>query len=157
MPDHTEYREELLPGAAGDPEELPPADDPEIQPPADNAEKTPEERLLAFARTLAGDDADAAVLDAMCAAAAGELAGRLRDGISPEALGETFVRAAGVLALGMYCAVKDGNRLKSFRAGNLSAEYADGEASPESLRMLAEQMLSAYLADRSFGFMGVRG
>lgn len=114
-------------------------------------------RLLAFARALAGDDADALVLNAMCAAAAAELEGRLRDGISAGALGETFVRAAGVLALSMYCAVKDGEKLKSFRAGNLSAEYADGEASPEGLRKIAEQMLSAHLADRGFGFLGVRG
>ena len=116
-----------------------------------------EARILAFARALAGDDADALVLTAMCAAAAAELEGRLREGVDPGTLGETFVRAAGVLALGMYCAVKDAERLKSFRAGNLSVEYADGEASPEGLRKIAEQMLSAYLADRGFGFLGVEG
>ena len=116
-----------------------------------------EARILAFARALAGNDADALVLTGMCAAAAEELESRLRAGVDAGALGETFVRAAGVLALSMYCAVKDTEKLKSFRAGNLSVEYADGEASPEGLRKLAEQMLSAYLTDRGFGFMGVKG
>ena len=116
-----------------------------------------DERILAFARALAGDDADALVLTAMCAAAAEELEGRLREGVDAGALGDTFVRAAGVLTLSMYCAVKDAEKLKSFRAGNLSVEYADGEASPEGLRKLAEQMLSAYLADRGFAFLGVEG
>ena len=115
------------------------------------------ESVLEFARALAGDDADALVLSAMCSAAAAELEGRLRDGISAASLGEIFVHAAGVLALSMYCAVKDVEKLKRFRAGNLSVEYADGEASPEGLRKLAEQMLSAYLADRGFGFLGVEG
>ena len=115
------------------------------------------ESVFEFARTLAGDDADALVLSAMCAAAATELEGRLRVGVRAEELGDAFVHAAGVLALSMYCAVKDGAKLKSFHAGNLSVEYADGEASPEGLRMLAERMLSAYLADRGFGFLGVEG
>ncbi|MBR1659921.1 MAG: hypothetical protein IJ705_06350 [Oscillospiraceae bacterium] len=113
--------------------------------------------VLAFAQKLAGDGADRAVLTAMCAAAATELEGRLREGVSPEELGETFTAAAGVLALGMYCAVNSTDGLKNFRAGNLSVEYGDGEASPEQLRAVAEQMLSAYLSDRGFGFLGVRG
>ena len=113
--------------------------------------------VLAFARRLAGDDADTAVLTAMCAAAAAELEARLRSGISTAELGGTFTAAAGVLALSMYCAVRNVEGLKSFKAGNLSVEYADGEASPEGLRQVAEGMLSAYLADRGFGFRGVPG
>lgn len=113
--------------------------------------------ILAFASELAGDDADSAVLGAMCAAAAGELEARLKRGVDPAALGETFVAAAGVLALSMYCAVKDPEKLKSFKAGNLSVEYGDGGISPEGLRRAAEGMLSAYLTDRGFGFLGVEG
>ena len=115
------------------------------------------ESVLEFARALAGDDADALVLSAMCTAAAAELEGRLRAGVRAEELGDTFIHAAGVLALSMYCIVKDTEKLKGFRAGNLSVEYADGEASPEELRKLAEQMLSAYLTDRGFAFLGVKG
>lgn len=113
--------------------------------------------ILAFARALAGDAADDTVLEVMCAAAAGELTSRLREGVSAAELGETFTAAAGVLALSMYCAVKDVERLKSFKAGNLSVEYADGEISPEGLRQAAEGMLAAYLADRGFAFRGVPG
>ena len=113
--------------------------------------------ILSFAQALAGDDADTAVLTAMCAAAASELEARLKTGVSAELLGGTFTTAAGVLALGMYCAVKNPEGLKRFQAGNLSVEYADGEASPERLRQAAEALLSAYLADRGFGFLGVPG
>ena len=42
--------------------------------------------VLAFAQKLAGDGADRAVLTAMCAAAATELEGRLREGVSPDVM-----------------------------------------------------------------------
>ena len=113
--------------------------------------------ILAFAETLCGSGADAALLSAMCSAAAAELAGRLREGLTPEELGERFVAAAGVLALSMYCAVSDAGRLKSFKAGSLSVEYADGEASPEGLRAAADRMIADCLADRGFEFRGVPG
>lgn len=113
--------------------------------------------ILAFAETLCGSGADAALLSAMCSSAAAELAGRLKEGLTPEELGERFVAAAGVLALGMYCAVSDAGKLKSFKAGSLSVEYAGGEASPEALRAAAERMLADCLADRGFAFRGVPG
>lgn len=113
--------------------------------------------ILDFATALCGSDADAALLSAMCSAAAAELAGRLKKGLTPEELGERFVAAAGVLALGMYCAVSDAGKLKSFKAGSLSVEYAGGETSPETLRAAAERMLADCLADRGFSFRGVPG
>ena len=113
--------------------------------------------VLSYAQRLAGERADTTVLTAMCAAAAAELEARLKSGVSAEELGETFTAAAGVLALSMYCAVRNVEGLKSFRAGELSVEYADGEVSPEALRQAAEGMLSAYLADHGFGFRGVPG
>ena len=113
--------------------------------------------ILSFAETLAGDDADTALLTAMCAAAASELEARLREGVSPEALGSTFNIAAGVLAVSMYCAVEHPERIRSFHAGSVSADYGDGTVTPESLRNAAETLLAAYLKDRGFDFLGVRG
>ena len=113
--------------------------------------------ILSFAETLAGDSADTELLTAMCAAAASELEARLREGVSVQALGSTFQMAAGVLAVSMYCAVGQPEQVKSFKAGNVSVDYGGGKATPESLRSVAEAMLAAYLKDRGFDFMGVRG
>ena len=114
-------------------------------------------RILSFAETLAGSDADTELLTAMCAAAASELEARLREGVSPEALGDTFDLAAGILAVSMYCAAEHPEQIKSFRAGSVSVDYAAGEVSPESLRAAAEAMLAAYLRDCGFDFRGVKG
>ena len=109
--------------------------------------------IRTLAGQLAGAAADDTVLTAMCAAAAAEIEGRLKEGVSPEDLGSTFVTAAGVLALSLYCA--SGEKLRSFRAGELSMSCSSVDA--ESLRLAAEQMLAGALRDRGFGFRGVRG
>ena len=112
--------------------------------------------IYSFAEALAGDDADETVLRAMCEAAAGELEVRLKEGVSAETLGSTFSMAAGVLAVSMYCAVGHPAQIRSFRAGDVSVDYG-GEVTAEGLRAAAEAMLSAYLKDRGFEFLGVRG
>ena len=112
--------------------------------------------ILSFAEMLAGEDADRTILTAMCGAAASELEARLRDGVSAEALGSTFSMAAGVLAMSMYCAVERPEKIRSFRAGDVSVNYG-GEATAESLRSAAEALLAAYLRDRGFAFQGVQG
>lgn len=113
--------------------------------------------VISLAAKMAGTAEDDAVLAAMCDAAAEELVSRLRAGVSREALGAVFDTAAGVLALSMYCAVGETERIRSYRAGNVSAELSGGEPDPEALRTAAERMLSGALADRGFDVMGVRG
>ena len=113
--------------------------------------------ILHFAEHLAGENADEVVLAAMCDAAAAEIEARLKEGVSLADLGSTYVTAAGVLALSMYCAVSDPERLRSFRAGDVSAEYDSTEASAEQLRSVAEGLLAGSLRERGFGFRGVRG
>lgn len=106
------------------------------------------------------DTAQAAAMGAICAAAAGELERRLRDGVSAGELGETFVTAAGLLAISMYIEVYGaGEDFSSFRAGNISvSKKAGGSAeSADSLRKKAEALLGEYLTDGGFAFMGVRG
>lgn len=112
--------------------------------------------ILNFAAAVSGESADSAVLETLCAAAAAELEARLRDGCTSGDLGERFTAAAGVLALSMYCALEKPERLRSFRAGEVSAEY-DGTPDPDALRAAAEELLAGYLRDRGFGFAGVRG
>ena len=113
--------------------------------------------ILTIALSLAGESADEDVMAALCDAASAELEARLREGESPETLGSVFSLAAGVLAVSMYCAVERPEQIKSFKAGNVSVDYADGEITPESLRSAAETILAAYLKDRGFDFLGVRG
>jgi len=109
---------------------------------------------------LGGDAADRAVLEKLCAAAASELESRLRAGVSSNGIGELFVTAAGVLALSMYVQVGGADGAKSVKAGNVTVSRRDagnGAVSAASLRREAETMLSAYLCDRGFEFVGVRG
>lgn len=113
--------------------------------------------ILTLAEHLAGDDADGTILAAMCDAAAAEIEARLKDGVSLTDLGDTYVTAAGVLALSMYCAVGDPEHVRGFRAGDISVDYADSTVSAEQLRAIAEGMLAGSLQERGFGFRGVRG
>lgn len=111
--------------------------------------------IFSYAERLAGENADQALLTALCAAAEAELRVRLREGVSADELGTTFHIAAGVLAVSMYCAMEHPERIRDFKAGSVSVHYGGAEGTPESLRAAAEALLSAYLTDRGFDFRGV--
>lgn len=109
---------------------------------------------------MAGGEVSETVLMTLCKSAAGELRERLRSGVSAAEIKERFVAAAGVLALSMYAAAgaAPAPAVRAFKAGNLSVSCAGAEtASAASLRRQAERMLSAYLRDGDFAFLGVRG
>lgn len=102
------------------------------------------------------------MLGAVCEAAAMEIKSKLRGGVSEESIGETYVTAAGILAIAIYMELSDSaeSGINSFSAGNLSVRLSGSEgikASAASLRKTAEGMLSAYLKDSGFCFMGVDG
>lgn len=115
--------------------------------------------IFDFASELCASELPETAAMTLCGAAEGELARRLRGDVDIEEIRETFVAAAGVLALSMYMAAGGRGAVTSFKAGNLAVSCAGGgeAASADRLRALAESMLSAYLRDESFGFMGVRG
>lgn len=116
-----------------------------------------EAKALALLGGAAGDGEKTAVA-AVAAAAKAELEGRLRDGVSAEALGETFVTACGMLALALCLETGTGGDVRAFSAGSLSVTMGGGEGmSAARLRAQAEKLLSAYLADGGFAFLGVRG
>lgn len=109
---------------------------------------------------LGGDAEESEVLSGLCAAAAAELESRLREGASADDAGELFVMAAGVLALSMYVEIGGADGASGVKAGNVTVSRRgarDSLASAAALRREAESMLSAYLSDRGFEFMGVRG
>jgi hypothetical protein len=113
------------------------------------------------AETLMGESLDAAKkarLNALCSAAAGEVTARLREGVTPESAGESFITAAGMLALAMYMELGDAAEdFSSFRAGNVSVTRRRSAASAARLRQQAEELLREYISDSGFSFMGVRG
>ena len=102
------------------------------------------------------------LLGAGCDAAAMEIKAKLKSGVSAESMGETFVTAAGILAIALYVELSDASAggIDSFSAGNLSVKLGENgglKASAASLRQTAETMLSAYLKDSGFCFLGVDG
>jgi len=113
------------------------------------------DEICVFAQgVLGGEDADDAALKALCAAASGELLGRLREGTDVESIKPLFVTAAGVLALSMYTALGD-EGTKSVRAGNLSVSTGGKAASAHSLRKQAEAMIASYIEDCGVEFRSV--
>lgn len=120
------------------------------------------EDIEARAEALLGGgttDTEKTALSAVCAAARAELAARLREGVSPEDIGETFVTACGMLAVALCMESGSVGDVSAFSAGNVSVTRKTGETgvSAASLRKQAERMLAAYLTDSGFYFQGVRG
>ena len=109
-----------------------------------------------MARTLGHVAADREeALEALCQAAEGELAGRLRQGVAPEDCGQAFVLACAWLALaGLAAGETGGGR---FTAGEVTIQEGDGAARAAALRLQAETVLGPWLADRGFAFQGVPG
>ena len=103
-------------------------------------------------------DVQAAAMTAVCQAAALELEERLRTGVTSEELGELFVTATGILAISMYVGLYGADQdFSQFSAGNIRVSKNSGGQSAAKLRKMAEEMLSGYLEDRGFSFLGVRG
>ena len=109
------------------------------------------EQILAFVE-LMGGRGNAELLRPLCQAAEREMAGRLREGLSPEACGPAFPVAAAWLVLAGLEAGTDG--VTSFSAGDLTVHTGGDGAG--AMRRQAERLMAPYLAD-GFAFRGVLG
>ena len=121
-----------------------------------------DEDIEARAEALLGGSADPAgktALAAVCAAPRAEIGARLRDGASPESIGEAYVTACGMLAIAMCIECGEADGISSFSAGNVSVTRSAARArySAAALRGQAESLLAACLTDGGFAFLGVRG
>ena len=114
-----------------------------------------EEEILALAKRLGGAGCDETALAALCDAAQAELAGRLREGVSPADCGGAFPLAAAWLALANLYTGEAG--VEQFSAGDLTIRQGDGAARGAALRLQAEQVMKPWLRDDSFLFLGVKG
>lgn len=100
------------------------------------------------------------LLTALCSAAAAELAGRLRDGVTPEDCGDAFPCAAALLAAAGLLPCRCGGEVEQFSAGDVSVRTGGGNRLLEAagtLRRQAGTLLEPYAGDGGFAFLGVRG
>ena len=115
------------------------------------------EQVFAQAALLAGqlEGNQVDILRALCSAATASLTARLREGLRPEDCKADFIASASLYALAALNAVKDGDTLEQFTAGDLTIrKSASADPASNVLRNQAELMIAPYLKDR-FCFRGV--
>ena len=114
------------------------------------------DRALLFLGTELNDCARLR-LKKLCQMAVSQLILRLREGKTPEELGEQFIDAAGVLALSMYVAL-GGEDFSAVKIGSITIERdRSGRSFIDDLRHMSEQLLAGCLREQGFVFKGVRG
>jgi len=115
-------------------------------------------QVYAQAVLLAGelDGRSQALLKVLCGAAVTSLAGRLREGITPEDCREPFLAAASLYALSALGSVADSVQVEEFKAGDLTVKQgtASKDAASRCLERQAEGLIRPYLRD-GFCFRGV--
>lgn len=113
------------------------------------------EDILSTAQVFAGtlSTQQRSVLERLCAAADGTMAGRLRDDLTPEDCYDSYVCACAWMALSALGSVRNAAGVEAFTAGTLSITHSPGASN--CLAMQAEVLMAPYLRDDSFQFRGV--
>ena len=114
------------------------------------------EQIYAQALLLAGEleQRQTELLKVLCQGANNALAGRLRDGLTPEDCKADFISAAGLYALSAMSGTDEMDRLEQITAGDITLKRAGGDVASNCLRYQAELMMAPYLAS-GFTFRGV--
>lgn len=90
-----------------------------------------------------------------------QLAGRLKEGVSPKDCGTAFPLAAAMVVMDRLSAATGGGEageVTSFTAGDLTVRKETGSSgASRSLSAQAEGLLSPWLKDAGFVFRGVEG
>ena len=110
------------------------------------------DQVFARAVMLAGepDGHQQELLRVLCASCITTLEARLKDGLTAEDCGESFLTAASLLALAAMGSF--GTEVQEFKAGDLTVKTGNGGAS--GLERQAQALMAPYLKDR-FLFAGV--
>lgn len=119
-----------------------------------------EERIMELARTVAGPQADEALLNILCGLAAERWRLRLRPGVTAEDCGDAFCCAAAYTAAADLAASRGGDGLESFTAGAVSVRLGTAAERGEAglaLRRAAERLMAPYVEPGDFSFKGVPG
>lgn len=115
------------------------------------------EEILALCRAMGADREE--LLLPLVRAVSDRLAGRLREGASPEDCGPAFPLACAMTAMDRLSGMTGGGEaVTSFTAGDLTIRKESGGAQGgKSLSRQAEELLAPWLGDDGFCFRGVEG
>lgn len=103
---------------------------------------------------------DRETLRVLCGHALEGLSGRLKDGVGAEDCAPALVLGVAWMALADLCVGECVDGVESFSAGGLTIRRGDKTTPMErsaALRRRAELVVSPYLKDDTFSFLGVRG
>ena len=111
------------------------------------------EKVFSLALELSGmEEGEAQGLSLLCQMAVEELTGMLKQGVTPENCGDSFVLAAAQVAVVDWWSLN--GRPKKFTAGEVTVE--EGQVDPAALRKQALHRLSGKLKDSGVALRGVR-
>lgn len=117
------------------------------------------EEILALCRAMGAGQEE--LLLPLTLAVEKQLAGRLKEGVSPEDCGTAFPLAAAMLVMDRLSAATGGGgagEITSFTAGDLTVRKETGSGGESrSLSAQAEGLLAPWLKDAGFVFRGVEG
>ncbi len=117
--------------------------------------------ILALAEGIcAPSQEERPLLEALCAAAEAEAAGRLREDVTAESCREALVCAGALLAAAGLIACRGcGGDVSSFTAGDVTIRRESGGTclAAAAMRRQAAAMMAPYWGDDIFAFTEVRG
>lgn len=105
-------------------------------------------------------EAERPLLEALCAAAEADAAARLREGVTPEECGSSFLCAAAMLAAAGALSCQSSGGVEQFTAGDVQLRLKSGGGdsdTAEPLRRRAGELMRPWWRDEDFAFTGVRG
>lgn len=110
------------------------------------------ERILSLCGAMGVSAGREELLLPLAQAVESQLAGRLREGVSPEDCGPAFPLAAAMTVMDRLAGMT-GGEVASFTAGDLTVRRETGKA----LSRQAEELLAPWLGDLGFCFREVEG
>lgn len=117
------------------------------------------EQILTCVMQLRGREDEQEMLFPLCAAVETELAGRLKEGVTPADCGEAFVLAAACHVLAFLYVTGRQEQVESFTAGDVTIRQGGGTAAQraDDLRQQGDRLLAAWTEDNRFFFQKVMG
>ena len=113
------------------------------------------EQVLELLKRLRVCTEDEEMLLLLCRTACGRLDGMLKDGVTAEDCGESYLLAAAWLAMDWLEDMGDGANITSLSAGDLTVRREGGGQG--RMKGKAVELLAPYLKTEGFMFLGVKG
>ena len=115
------------------------------------------QRVMELTQGLCAGERDEELLRTVCASAIQALDGKLRRGLAPEDCGEAFALAAAWMAADWLQSGPGMEGVTALSAGDISIRREGGVQAGGTMSRQAMELMAPYLADREFGFWGVKG